>query len=103
MGIRETPVENYLREQVEAYGGMCRKHVSPGRRGGNDRICLWPRGVTHWVEVKAPGEKPKPHQEREHARLRRLGHKVFVIDTKTGVDIYVAMARGAMKVEDGRL
>lgn len=95
--MRESTIEKYLVEQVELYGGLCEKHVSPGRRGVRDRVCLWPYGYTDWVETKAPGEKPEPHQERDHARLRRLGHRVYVIDTKTGVDIYVKMARQRME------
>lgn len=99
--MRESEIEKYLVEQVELYGGICEKHVSPGRRGVRDRVCLWPHGFTDWVELKKPGEKPEPHQERDHARLRRLGHRVFVIDSKTAVDVYVRTARQRMNIEEG--
>lgn len=43
-----------------------------------------------FVELKAPGQKPDPHQEREHARLRALGCNVFVLDNIEAVDAYIA-------------
>ena len=39
-----------------------------------------------WVELKAPGQKAKPHQERELARMRFMGQRVEVIDSLEGVD-----------------
>lgn len=44
------------------------------------------RRATIWVEVKAPGEKVKPHQAREHARMRCLGQRVEVVDSFDQVD-----------------
>ncbi|MBA4315591.1 MAG: hypothetical protein C0422_09750 [Alcaligenaceae bacterium] len=38
-------------------------------------------GVTVWVELKATGEKPEPHQLREHKRMRTMGQRVEVIDS----------------------
>ena len=35
-----------------------------------------------FTELKAPGKKPTPSQEREHARLRMLGFRVNVKDSK---------------------
>ena len=33
-----------------------------------------------FVEVKAPGKKPRPLQESRHQMLRNLGILVFVLD-----------------------
>jgi hypothetical protein len=33
-----------------------------------------------FVEVKAPGEKPRPLQLARHKLLRELGFKVYVLD-----------------------
>ena len=33
-----------------------------------------------FVEVKAPGEKPRPLQIRRHEQLRQLGFRVAVLD-----------------------
>lgn len=43
-----------------------------------------------WVELKAPGEKPKPHQVREHERMRRMGQRVEVVDSCERVDEVLA-------------
>lgn len=86
--MREKQIEEYLRDEVKARGGLCLKFTSPQRRSVPDRICLMPHGVTIFVECKAPGQKPTPQQVREHERFRALGHTVLVIDTKEGVDLY---------------
>lgn len=43
-------------------------------------------GRTIWVELKAPGERAKPHQAREHERMRRMGQRVVVVDSLEGVE-----------------
>lgn len=47
-----------------------------------DRLCLFPRGRMVFVELKAPGKKPRKLQEVMHSRLRALGFRVGVIDSK---------------------
>lgn len=47
-----------------------------------DRLCLFPRGRMVFVELKAPGKKPRKLQEVMHSRLRALGFRVEVIDSK---------------------
>ncbi|HHW4683194.1 MAG TPA: VRR-NUC domain-containing protein, partial [Xylella sp.] len=42
------------------------------------------------VELKAPGEQCRPHQRREHERMRRMGQRVVVIDSFNGVDEVLA-------------
>ncbi len=83
--MRESDIEAALRGGVAMFGGIAYKFVSPGRVGVPDRIVVMPSGVTVFVELKAPGKKPEPHQEREHERLRKLGHRVYVIDSLEGV------------------
>ena len=83
--MRESDIEAALRGGVALLGGIAYKFVSPGRRGVPDRLVVMPNGVTVYVELKAPGEKPEPHQEREHQRLRERGHRVYVIDSLEGV------------------
>ena len=61
-------------------GGICPKWVSPGFDGVPDRIVLLPHGKFAFVEVKAPGEKPRPLQVSRHKLLRRLGFRVYVLD-----------------------
>lgn len=61
-------------------GGICPKFVSPGFDGMPDRIVLLPKGHMAFVEVKAPGEKPRPLQMARHRLLQRLGFQVYVLD-----------------------
>jgi len=42
--------------------------------------------ITFWVELNAPGEKPEPHQVREHKRMQAMGQCVVVIDSIELVD-----------------
>lgn len=83
--MRESQIEAYLVERVRELGGEVRKVRWIGRRGAPDRFVMLP-GRSRWVELKAPGEKVKPHQAREHARMRATGQHVEVIDSIEGVD-----------------
>ncbi|KAF1043470.1 VRR-NUC domain-containing protein [Xylophilus sp.] len=108
--MRESQVEAYLVERVKALGGEVRKVRWIGRNGAPDRLVMLPEKVvpkwdgvsrpgaicvaeewrrpprTIWVELKAPGERPKPHQQREHDRMRRMGQVVVVVDSFEAVD-----------------
>ena len=93
---RESEIESYLVERVKALGGEVRKVQWIGRRGAPDRIVMLPiqhgigtggwHDTTIWVELKAPGEKAKPHQAREHERMRNMGQRVVIVDSFEGVD-----------------
>ncbi|MBD2797204.1 VRR-NUC domain-containing protein [Xenorhabdus sp. 18] len=82
MKIREDVIEKNLVSEIKKIGGIAYKFVSPGRRGVPDRIVVLPDGRVVFVECKAPGEKPRPDQLREHERLRALGQTVVVLDSK---------------------
>ena len=78
--MREKAIERKLVKAVKAEGGMCPKLVSPGTDGMPDRMVLLPEARIGFVEVKAPGAKPRPLQERRHEQLRELGFQVSVLD-----------------------
>lgn len=78
--MREKAIEQKLILMVKKRGGICPKFVSPGLAGMPDRIALLPDGHIGFVEVKAPGETPRPLQTSRHKLLRRLGFMVFVLD-----------------------
>lgn len=78
--MREKVIEQKFREAVRNAGGMAVKFTSPGLDGMPDRLALLPGGRMAFVEVKAPGKKPRPLQEARHRMLRRLGFKVYVLD-----------------------
>ncbi len=78
--MREKTIEKELVRVTKSMGGIAPKLISPGFIGMPDRIVLLPNGRMGFVEVKAPGEKPRPLQLRRHGLLRRLGFLVFVLD-----------------------
>lgn len=118
--LRESDIEKYLVKRVKELGGECRKIQFIGRPGAPDRLVMLDGddkaygmlrgyGVNHlsrseaaklaralielymkWPELKAPGKKAEPHQLREHARMRKMGQRVVVIDSLAGVDEILA-------------
>ena len=78
--LRENTIEAALVDEVKRRGGFCPKFTSPGMDGMPDRLVLLPHGRFCFVEVKAPGEKPRPLQAYRHRQLRRLGISVYVLD-----------------------
>lgn len=90
MTTREKDVEQNLVGRVGDAGGIAYKFTSPARRFVPDRLCLLPVAPEHvdivaqyvqFVECKAPGARPTKGQTREHNRLRKLGYRVFVLDS----------------------
>ena len=77
---REKSIEQKLVCATKGRGGVCLKLVSPGFDGMPDRLVLLPQGKMGFVEVKAPGERPRPLQTVRHRLLRKLGFKVYVLD-----------------------
>ena len=78
--MSERKLERKLVEAVKAMGGTALKFTSPGFDGMPDRKVLLPEGKMAFVEVKRPGEIPRPLQKARHGMLRLLGYKVFVLD-----------------------
>ncbi|MBO6290995.1 MAG: VRR-NUC domain-containing protein [Selenomonas sp.] len=78
--MREKFVEQKLVMAVKAMGGIAPKFTSPGMAGMPDRLILLPDGKMGFVELKAPGKKPRPIQVARISQLRRLGFKVYVVD-----------------------
>ena len=77
---KEKVIEMKLCKAVKAVGGLCLKFVSPGYAGVPDRLILIAFGKVAFVEVKAPGEKPRPLQIARINKIRSLGFKVYVLD-----------------------
>ena len=76
----ESRIERTLSAQVKKMGGMAVKFFSPGLDGVPDRIILLPGRKIAFVELKAPGKKPRPLQEKRKRQLEALGFPVYVID-----------------------
>lgn len=97
--MRESVVEKHLVKRVKELGGEVRKVQWIGRKGAPDRLVMLPKTYADlhrgdvpaiWVELKAPGEKAKPHQVREHERMRAMSQRVEVIDSIEGVEELLA-------------
>ncbi|MFC4507792.1 MULTISPECIES: VRR-NUC domain-containing protein [Streptomyces] len=85
---RERVIEDYLLDQCRAHGFLCLKFVSPARGGVPDRIVV-ALGRIVFVEVKRPGGWLRKRQELMHAKLRRHGAEVHVVDDKPSVDVFI--------------
>lgn len=83
--MNEQAIEKRLKKEIELIGGKALKFVSPGLQGVPDRIVLLPKGKMVFVELKAPGEKPRPIQSLRIKELRKLGFDVRVLDSIDGV------------------
>jgi hypothetical protein len=87
----EAKAEAHLVESVKLVGGMCPKFIDPGRRGAPDRMVMLPGRPVYFVEMKREKVgKLSPWQERYHADLRALGHRVWVLWSKEDVDEFLA-------------
>lgn len=70
-------------------GWFVRKLQWVGRTGAPDRMFA-KGGRCVFVEFKAPGQRPRPDQEREIAAMRRAGLEVHVIeDIEKGKEIFL--------------
>lgn len=78
--MRENAIERQLAMAVKKMGGMAVKFVSPGLDGVPDRIVLLPDKKIAFVELKVPGKKLRPLQEKRKRQLEALGFPVYVID-----------------------
>lgn len=76
----EKQIEQKLIRMVKQQGGLALKFVSPSYAGMPDRLVLLPDGIIVFVELKAPGKKPRPLQLARHRLLRSLGFPVYVIN-----------------------
>lgn len=89
----ERRIEKYLCKEVENAGGTTRKFTSPGHKGVPDRICFFPGGRVHFIEVKKPNGKLSPIQVVEQDLLRKMGAVVLTLRNEREVDVYIKSVR----------
>lgn len=89
----EGKVVSEIKRMVEGvFCGEVRKCVWVGHNGAPDLFIMLD-GIHLWIEVKAPGGKPRAHQSREIGRMRTIGGcAVYVCDS-------VVAAREAIEKE----
>ena len=74
----EKQIERKLYDEVKKIDGMCLKQT--GIAGIPDRLVLLPNGKCAFVELKAPGEKPRKLQLMRMKQLKKLGFKCYLVD-----------------------
>jgi hypothetical protein len=83
MDMREKTIEAKLVKAVKSMGGIALKISSANYDGMPDRLVLLTDGKLAFIELKAPGKKLRPLQEKRKRQLEALGFLVFCID---GID-----------------
>lgn len=86
----EKDIERYLVAEVRKRGGEAYKFVSPAQRGVADRIVVMP-GRVWFVELKRPGGKLTPLQERFRDRMLQLLQYHIVLSSKDEVDAWLKL------------
>ena len=89
----EKSIEEKLCKEVKKIGGLALKFLSTVN-GYPDRIILVKIGRVAFVEVKAPGKKPRPIQVKRIKQLRELGFKVYVLDNKKDIPNIIDEIKG---------
>lgn len=77
----EKTLEQKLKTVIRFNGGLYLKLLPFQCNGLPDRLCLLPGGVIFFAEIKSTGDKPRKIQTYIHKKIRKLGFKLFVIDT----------------------
>ena len=85
--MREKEIENDLINKAKKRGGRALKFTSSGYDGVPDRLVLLPNSKMGFVEVKAPGKKPRALQIARMQMLRSLGFKAYVLDDKKDTEV----------------
>lgn len=82
----ERELENKLKRAVLARGGLALKFVSPGLAGVPDRLILLPGARIAFAELKAPGQKLRPLQQKRKRQLEYLGFAVYTVDSVAAME-----------------
>lgn len=77
----EKEIESKLVLLAKRHGCIPVKLLSSNYNGLPDRMILSPGEKVGFIELKAPGKKPRPLQLKRHKELRNLGFKVYVVDS----------------------
>lgn len=91
---RESVIEDLLQKRCREIGALCLKFSSPSRRAVPDRIVIGrdsaERPLVVFVEVKRPGQRPRPDQRAMLSTLRDHGAHAVVVSTEEEVDRFIS-------------
>lgn len=97
----ESEIERYLVDKVAGMGGIAFKFVSPGCSGVPDRLIILPGGKIGFLELKAPGRKPRKEQFHRIRQLRKLGCGAGFADSQEDVDWFLYGMITKIPIRDG--
>lgn len=90
---RESEIEKYLVRRCRELDLLCFKFTSPSQRAVPDRLLVGHDAqgtpITAFVEVKRPGEKPRPDQGAMIEKLRRHGALVASVDSPEAIEDFL--------------
>lgn len=89
MNPLERQIEAYLVKRVKEMGGIAAKHTSPGRAGDPDRLIKLPGKPAALLELKRPGENPRPLQLVRIGEWLEVGMLASWADSKDTVDLFL--------------
>ena len=76
----ESDIQSDIIDFAHIRGWFCEKIESRSGRGIMDLICI--RAGRHvWIEVKRPGETPRPQQVKRSREMRSHGAEVYAVDS----------------------
>lgn len=85
--MSEAEIQQGIVKYLRATGWVVLEIKGNARRGGTvfqtkgiPDLYAVRKGRSLWLEVKRPGQRPRPEQEALHERLRQEGCEVHVID-----------------------
>lgn len=87
--VLEKDIEKKIVAYAKSKGCLCYKFTSPAQRAVPDRIIVTPHGVVGFLEVKRPGNKPTPLQNREMEKLSDQSCFVEWHDTVEGAKEFI--------------
>lgn len=85
MPTPEGKIEDYFLKKCKENKILCWKFTSPSQNGVPDRIVMY-EGQIIFVELKAPGETPRPDQLAVHRLMDRKKITVLVSDNNDTSD-----------------
>lgn len=89
----EASIEAYFNKTIRQFGGIPIK-LAPTQKGLPDRLILMPLGRSYLVELKTYRGTRSAMQIFWHSRVADLGHEVYTIYGRTGIDDWVREVLG---------
>lgn len=89
--MRESAVEKKLSRFAKENKGLSLKWTSPSMVGVPDRIVILSGGKIGFVELKAPGRKPRQIQQAVIRKLYRLGCRVASVDNSRSAEGFIRL------------